>query len=286
MVLDYGMFFSKKTTICFLGDFMAVGRRTTVRLLRLRPELDSNHLLLHGNSEASVKTEKSYLARIAKNPQHILKLKGSPKTNLKLYVMAMSRGRYSPNIVGTKRQEIVKRMVLRDENVWNKIAKTDIELLWKLRAAFDLRSGTPLKNTSAENETVMFLEGFSSTSDLYDQKKVCEALRSAEYREASRMLMIHSDFCARRNTGGAEMIAWEYQRMVEGVVHGGLAACSISHPFYKEVELYNNFVACREDLSTFNRKLLDMDVYHSLGERGIRDCIASSVEIYDAMSSK
>jgi hypothetical protein len=275
MVLDYGMFFSKKTSICFLGDFMVVGRRTAIKPVRLRPALDSNHLLLHGSYERNGRD--SYLARIARSPLHILRLKGSPKTSLKLYVMLRSKGRYSPEIVGTKRQEIVRRMIMKDEGVWRKVADTDAELFRRLSTIFGLSSDILLRDSSARNETLAFLE--STQMDVYDREKVRRALQSREYKEAGPTLRIHSDFCTRCSVSGK--MAEEYQRMMENIIRGSgkWECCNIEHPFYKEVELYNRFVACQGDLSAFDRRLPDCQ---SLNERGVRDYIASAIERYDA----
>lgn len=282
MIFDYGIFFSKKVSVCLCRGWMIVGSKAMLKVVEIEVT-DRSHLFLDRGAGA----RRSYVERVVSDPREILKTQGDAKVNLKLYVSFATGGRYKPDVGGNRRQKMIRDIIEGKRSVWRRIAARDFHGYRKLAEALgvgvDVDRKTVLKARIAdmvrssakdmcESETIRSI--LASEKDLPD--KVCIALRA------------HHDICTKSSRSCVlEAFGREYSRMVEmilgGRVDGDARPCGIDHPFYGEVALFNMFVRCRDSLLDFDTQALEKDVFHTTNERGIRDFVAGEVERFLAV---
>lgn len=278
MILDSGIFLSQRTSVCFLGSVVVVGHRSRIECVGIRVK---SHPCLHGDRE---KRRRSYLERIADNPTLILREKGSPKTNLKLYVSFATRGEYRPEIDGTRRQRIIKSILEGEHAVWNRILSTDMCAYEKLSNTLEINRNMDSKALAAKRELEDVARMLRTrTLQMSERDAVCEILEGRLLRETRFALRVHHDFCTDVETRTfVDDLKREYSRMLDAVLHDKIdqdtPLCMISHPFYREAGLFNAFVACRGNLSLFDADRVRENVFHSMSERGVRDFVSEKIE--------
>lgn len=284
MIVDTGIFLSKKTSVCVLGNLVLVSHRSSLKATGVQVPNEEGHSLVHVDSGKTRK--QSYLERIADNPLLILRERGRPKTNLKLYVSFVTKGKYKPRIDGTKRQKIIRDIINGEEHVWKRIVSTDVYAYNKLSSTLGIDICPDSNDISTRRELI----GISRTvhdklkQGMCERDAICEILSSGDglSDSAGFILRTHHDFCTVADRGSfMEDLDREYNRMVDSILHNRPSdeaqMCLIEHPFYNEVRLFNSFVECRGDLSLFDRDMLKKEVFHSITERGVRDFISNEI---------
>lgn len=285
MILDSGVFFSERTSVCLLGRCVLIGYKSTFECVSVHVIDGNGHSLLHSSVEEGRK--KSYLERIADDPLLILREKGCTKINLKLYVSFVTKGRYKSKVGGTRRQRIILSIINGERDIWTRIMKTDPSAYHKLHDALGIDVDTKSQDTSVKEELENISRNLNEKpkKDGCESEAICEILQSDGnlLDETGFILRVHHDFCIPINRKGfVDDFDKEYTKMVNSILYGDLSdklhLCLVSHPFYNEIEVFNSFVQCKRNLSLFNRESLEKDIFHSITERGIRDYILNKVE--------
>lgn len=284
MILDFGVFFSKKTSVCLMDGCVLLSLRSNFKLVRIEIVNEGEHLSFHLDSEK--KRRRSYLERIAENPLLILRERGDAGVNLGLYVSFVTKGAYRPKVDGTERQEIIKDIIYGNKEVWSRIMKTDVSAYDKLSSVLGIDVDTDSRDILMKKELNRIFSKLHDDKEqgIDERETVCEILKNKWYvsEEVGFILRIHHDFCTTVNrTSIRENMDIEYNKMLDSIFHDtlneGTQICSIFHPFYNEIELYNSFVQCKGNLLLFDRDTLNRNVFHSVTERGIRDFVSNKV---------
>ncbi|KAG5859574.1 hypothetical protein KMI_06g11000 [Encephalitozoon hellem] len=284
MIFDYGIFFSRKVSVCLYEGHMLVGNKATFSAIKIE-FTDKDHVFLHPNAMR----KRTYVERVASNPRLVLRSKGNPKENLKLYVSLVTKGKYRPIVRGSKEKQIIENAIRGKKAAWRYIAARDIYGYDKLASI--LNSDVYHDPETALKRKIMnTLKACTGEKDGADERKiVCDILKNDKGipKEVGFALRVHHDFCIRsKGTSPLGEMDREYGKMLDPILWNRLnnevKACGIDHPFYNEVVLFNLFVKYKDNILEFDRKALERDVFHTINERGIRDFIAERVERFYA----
>lgn len=284
MIFDYGIFFSRKVSVCLYEGHMLVGNRTDFTAIKVE-FIDRHHAFLHPNA----KRKKSYVEKIASDPRLILRSKGNPKENLKLYVSLITKGRYRPVIRGNKKQQMIEDAIRGNKAAWRSIATKDVYGYDKLMSVLNF-DADPSPEMILKRKIMSMLNTSTDEEDGMDERKIiCGVLKNEKGmpKEIEFALRVHYDFCIKNKTISLlNEIDREYDKMLRPIlwnkIDNELRRCEIYHPFYREVGLFNSFVKCKDNILEFDKKALKEDVFHTINERGIRDFIAERVERFYA----
>ncbi|AFN82597.1 hypothetical protein EROM_021220 [Encephalitozoon romaleae SJ-2008] len=284
MILDYGIFFSRKVSVCLYEGHMLVGNRTAFTAIKME-FIDKHHAFLHPNA----KRKRSYVEKIASDPRLLLRSKRNPKENLKLYVSLVTKGRYRPVIRGNKKQRLIEDAIRGKEVAWRSIATKDIYGYDKLMNVLNSDPNPSSEMTLKRKIMSMFKISTDEKDGMDEGKIICDVLKNEKEmpKEIGFSLRVHYDFCIKNKTVSLlDEIDREYDKMLGPVlwnkIDNEVKRCEIDHPFYSEVGLFNLFVKCKDNIPDFDRKVLEKDVFHTINERGIRDFIAERVERFYA----
>nr|AGE95572.1 hypothetical protein ECU02_1310 [Encephalitozoon cuniculi] len=284
MIFDYGIYFSRKVSVCLHEGCILIGSRTTFTVVKVEIA-DRCHLFLHPGA----KRKRSYIERIASDPRLILRSSGDPKVNLKLYVSFVTGGKYRPSIRGNRRQKMIGNAIEGKKATWKDIAAKDVygydKLLSVLGIDMDLGPLAGLKR-----KIMNMLRHVNDEENTADERETIRRILRNESDppgELTFALMAHYDFCTKNEVFSfMDELGKEYGKMLDLILYDRLESsveeCRIDHPFYNEVALFNSFVKCKDDILHFDRKALEKDVFHTINERGIRDFITKKVEMFYA----
>lgn len=251
MVLDYGLYFSQQFKICVLGNKTLVSTKRGVEVRTPDVQIDETHQFLHDILKRK-RVPVNFIDKIIDDNWLIFKLDGSLKTNLKLYLSFRSRGSYLPRLKCHRSgQRFLFKLLGKNRKVWSKLLEVD---------TLTFSRACDTMNFDAKNK-------FSLSSEKLDLIKGSGISRAFAFN-------VHNAFCKPYKDKGdrfIEEMREGYQEML-GCIFSGKPdrICKISHPFYIECKIYNQFVLgeCldnHEGLSTMN-------------ERGVRDFISSNKE--------
>lgn len=245
MVLDYGIYFFQQFKICIAGGKTLVGTRSGIRVMTHQVELDSAHRFLHEILEGK-SVSVNFLDKVIDDNKYIFKLRGSLKTNLKLYLGFKRKGRYIPKTKCNSKQRFLLDLISRGQTSWEKLLKSDVVTFTRMCDAmcFDAQ------------------KAFSLQSEKLD------VLKDNNHNRAFAV-NVHNRFC--KASGNIEdkefidMLVYEYAKMLECIFDKKAELCGITHPFYRECKLYNQFVI---GTGEYNYEGLT-----TINERGVRDFV-------------
>lgn len=245
MVLDYGIYFFQQFKVCLAGGKTLVGTIHGIRIVTHQVELDSAHRFLHEILEGK-RVSVNFLDKVIDDSKYIFKIRGSLKTNLKLYLGFKRKGRYIPRTRCNSKQKFLLDLISRGQKSWEKLLESDVVTFSRMCDAvcFDAQ------------------KAFSFQSEKLD------VLKDNGHNRAFAV-NVHNRFCkAGEEIKDNEFIGTlvqEYSKMLECIFDKRAELCGITHPFYRECELYNQFVIGTGD---YNCEGLT-----TINERGVRDFV-------------
>ncbi|KAH9411974.1 hypothetical protein HK407_02g04210 [Ordospora pajunii] len=285
MIVDYGFFLRTKVSVCLFNGNMVVGcmQRMSVVMIEVA---DEDHVCLHPDDD---RRQKSYMERVMENPKILLRSQGDAKTNLKLYVSLVTKGKYKPNVCGSKRQKMIGKIMSGSKDVLREIATNDVHGYIKLCKVV----GETIKMPPDARLKRRIAKVFEKVSCMEKKMQKRGAVRDMICNERDALngmcfiLKAHHDFCIK---GGARdcisMFEEEYNKMLMEAASGKMnekkrsaceMKCMICHPLYQEVDLYNAFVTCT-DVADFDRSMLENRSLNTMNERGVRDAVGNGID--------
>lgn len=267
----------KKTVLLKrIGNLALLYTQGSLRLISLKIAKDPHHRLIH-KYEKDPLPSFGFLGKLLKNPEKILKMKGSKRINLLIFLTLRENVSLPPELT-TGDLNLGNKMRNGDLELGNKMKNGDLHLGKKQCTLLKLISGDPQTLEDLLHKSpglfLMAIEAFNIKNTDMLKKEITilkEARRGLDVRAnwlngvngesnlihfSTLPMRIHADFCLfrphlQRSFGD------EYEKMIEGIKRDELSTSLIEESvFYPEVLLFNDFLLSRFDLDIFNKDLL------------------------------
>lgn len=182
------------------------------------------------------------IEKITKDSLEILKIKGSKKVNLLLFMLLNEKDKDDviSAIKGLKKtspQAFIYKLLKNSKKAWNKLK---------------------IKNEILDNRLKILIEDKSKAGVVKKQTEISKTLPSMEF--------IYEKFSCL------------YDSMIKAVLSNKTSGKSLpSSQFYPEICVYNDYLLSTHDILSFNSELLDRQ-FTTINERGIRDFVKRKIE--------
>lgn len=233
-----------------IGNKYIICSNNIMRIHGVIVEAPKNHFLYHiakDNKQFAI----SFLNMFPKDPLSILVLEGSKKINLVLF-MAFIGECDLPKLVALSPSQLKFYQILGfEKESWQYLLKYDFKTFISLQDYFGVEI---FKFLDPEVRMILNLAGYKVKVNIEDPEFI---------KIKNRLIRYESEFCVHRkiNNEANEFIE-NYKKAIEQVKNDKIGEeLFASAPFYEELDILNDFILSKDNLSFFDFDLLNKTFY-------------------------